>query len=209
MNQPGIVIIDVGTGNIESIWNAITSLGYQKVTLSSDPKKLKAADTLILPGVGAFAECVLNLKKRKLNSILNEVVLENKKPILGICVGMQLMANFSEEGGRHRGLGWIPGEVHKLKLPSKYAVPHVGWNDLTPVRSGGLFASFTEKPDFYFDHSFHFQCNPKYVLATCHYGQPIVAVVQRDHIFGVQFHPEKSQKNGLRIFRSFFNLVTS
>ena len=124
---------------------------------------------------------------------------------MGICVGMQLMGSYSEEGGLHQGLGWIPGSVSRFDLPNEFAVPHVGWNDINPVKEQSYFSSLSADPDFYFDHSYHFRCDDEHVLATCHYGITIVAAIQKENIFGVQFHPEKSQNNGLRLFRSFFN----
>jgi glutamine amidotransferase len=207
MRQPSIVIADYGVGNIDSVWNAVATLGYRKVALSCVPEVMNSADAIILPGVGAFAECVHNLKQRHLDDILAEAVLHRRKPLLGICVGMQLLASHSEEGGRHEGLGWIPGVVRRLQLPAGFAVPHVGWNDIRPVRREPLFHTLARAPDFYFDHSYNFQCEPGHVLAYCDYGIEVVAAVQRDNIFGVQFHPEKSQNNGLKLFRSFFNAV--
>jgi imidazole glycerol-phosphate synthase subunit HisH len=208
MKQPNIVIADYGVGNIHSIWNAVSALGYRKLLVSDSFEKLIASDALILPGVGAFAECANNLKQRHLDESLHEAVMVRRKPIIGICVGMQLMATFSEEGGRHEGLNWIPGAVGRLKLPMGYAVPHVGWNDIVPLRRDVLFSTLAETPDFYFDHSYHYQCDPSFILARCEYGLPLVAAIQREHIFGVQFHPEKSQNNGLKLFRAFFNAVS-
>ena len=205
MKQPNIVITDYGVGNIDSIRNALTRLGYQKITLSSKAKALNDADAIILPGVGAFAECVEKIKRRNLDHILEEAVLGQKRPLMGICVGMQLMGSYSEEGGLHQGLGWIPGSVSRFDLPNEFAVPHVGWNDINPVKKESYFSSLSADPDFYFDHSYHFRCDDEHVLATCHYGITIVAAIQKENIFGVQFHPEKSQNNGLRLFRSFFN----
>jgi glutamine amidotransferase len=189
--------------------NAISALGYSKVVLSCDPQVIAEANAVILPGVGAFAECAHNLRERHLDEILGEVVLKRGTPILGICVGMQLLADFSEEGGRHAGLGWIPGVVRRFELPREYAVPHVGWNEVRPMRREHLFSNLSESPNFYFDHSYHFQCAPEHVLAHCEYGLSVVAAVQRNNIFGVQFHPEKSQNNGLKLFRAFFNTLGS
>ncbi len=207
MRQPSIVIADYGVGNIDSVRNAISVLGYQKLTLSSCPAVLNAADAIILPGVGAFAECAQQLRQRNLDDILAEAVLGRKRPLLGICVGMQLLASFSEEGGRHEGLGWIPGAVRRLDLPFGFVVPHVGWNNILPVGKQPLFSMLSATPDFYFDHSYHLQCDPSYALAFCDYGVSVVAALQRDNIFGVQFHPEKSHNNGLKFFRSFFNAL--
>jgi len=207
MNQPNIVIADYGIGNIRSVWNSVAALGYKKVILSASADILNRADAIILPGVGAFAECIFNLKKSNLDSLLAEAVLGRERPLLGICVGMQLLASFSDEGGRHEGLGWIPGAVRRLDLPNGFVVPHVGWNNVYPVRRAPLFSNIRDAPDFYFDHSYCYDCDDEYVLAHCDYGVKIVAAVQRAHIFGVQFHPEKSQNNGLKLFRSFFECV--
>ena len=209
MNQPSIVIVDYGVGNTCSVSNAISVLGYRKLKISGAEEDLLNADALILPGVGAFEACAKCLRERKLDSVLHEAVLARKKPILGICVGMQLMATASEEGGIHAGLDWIPGRVVKLKLPENYAMPHVGWNDVDQSGEDILFSRISGSPNFYFDHSYHYQCDPNFVSAKCDYGIRINAAINKDNIFGVQFHPEKSQNNGLRLFRGFFNAVHS
>lgn len=185
---------------------ALTTLGYQKISLSCEAKVIDRADAIILPGVGAFSECSSNLRKKHLDEILEKKVVQKGTPLLGICVGMQLLAESSEEGGQHPGLGWIPGKVKRFDLPKKYAVPHVGWNNVRPVGSHALFAKIHNHSDFYFDHSYHFECSREHVLAYCQYGKPVVAAVRKKQIFGVQFHPEKSANNGLRLFRAFFNL---
>ena len=207
MKQPTIVIVDYAVGNTHSVWNAIRGLGYKRLKISADEKEIAQADALILPGVGAFEECMRNLKDRRLDIILNTAVITNKKPILGICVGMQMMATQSEEKGLHLGLNWIPGNVVKLRLPKDYAVPHVGWNDVHHQHQVPLFSNATKSPNYYFDHSFHYQGDAKFITGHCDYGIPVTAAIQNNHICGVQFHPEKSQNNGLRLFRSFFNLV--
>jgi glutamine amidotransferase len=207
MNKPTIVIIDYGIGNTHSVSNAIKYLGYNKLIISDDEKKIHNADALILPGVGAFEECISNLKNRKLDLILNEEVIVNKKPILGICVGMQLLATNSEENGLHIGLDWIKGSVKKINVPKPLTVPHVGWNDVTSKNKNILFNNNSENANFYFDHSYHFLCEEQYVAGYCDYGINITAAVQKENIFGVQFHPEKSQTNGLKLFRSFFNSI--
>jgi glutamine amidotransferase len=207
MNKPTIVIIDYGIGNIHSVLNAIKYLGYKNIIISDDENIIKKADALILPGVGAFEECIRNLKNRKLDIILNEAVILNKKPILGICVGMQLLATCSEENGLHNGLDWIKGSVKKINVPQPLAVPHVGWNDVCSKNKSILFNSNSENANFYFDHSYHFVCDEQYVSGYCDYGTRITASVERENIFGVQFHPEKSQNNGLKLFRSFFNSI--
>ena len=205
--NPVIVIIDYGVGNTYSVINAILRLGYTKVIISDKEVDIKSADALILPGVGAFDEAVKNLKSHHLLEVLNETVLIQKKPILGICVGMQLLAEGSEENGWHEGLNWIPGKVKKLELPSSYAVPQVGWNNITFNNRDPLFSRTSKSPNFYFDHSYYFETEPDYCLAWCDYGIQVTAAVQMDNIFGVQFHPEKSQTNGLKMFRGFFNAI--
>ncbi len=208
MIQPHIVIVDYGVGNTHSVWNAISALGYRKLKISAAEKEIHAADALILPGVGAFEACANNLRERHLDAILGEAVLVRRKPILGICVGMQLMASVSEENGVHAGLDWIPGRVVRLEPPSGYPVPHVGWNDVRVQRESPLFSRTPAAPNFYFDHSYHYLCDPGDVAARCDYGIEVTAAIARDNIFGVQFHPEKSQTNGLKLFRGFFNSVT-
>jgi glutamine amidotransferase len=141
MKQPSIVIVDYGVGNTCSVSNAIRALGYHKLRISGDESDILSADTLILPGVGAFEACVTSLRRRQLEALLNEAVLIRKKPILGICVGMQLMATTSEENGINNGLDWIPGRVVKLELPQGYAVPHVGWNDICLRRDDIIFST--------------------------------------------------------------------
>jgi len=206
--QPAIVVVDYDVGNTRSVWNALAALGYRKLKVSSDERVIHSADALILPGVGAFDACVRNLRDRQLDSILDEAVLVRKKPILGICVGMQLMATTSEENGIHDGLNWIPGRVVRLALPAGYPVPHVGWNDVQVHRPGALFSRTPEKPNFYFDHSYHYRCDKRFITASADYGSPVTAAIERDNIHGVQFHPEKSQTSGLKLFRGFFNAVS-
>lgn len=206
--QPKIVIVDYDVGNTYSVFSAITHLNYTKVQISSAQNAIEAADALILPGVGAFDECARNLKSRNLDKILQEEVITKKRPIFGICVGMQLLASTSEENGFHEGLGWIPGKVKRLEPSQNLAVPHVGWNNVKVMGDSCLFSQFKDKePHFYFDHSFHYECEERFISAVCDYGCSVTASVHRDNIFGVQFHPEKSQNNGLRMFRSFFNWV--
>ena len=203
MKQPSIVIVDYGVGNIFSVNRALNKIGYNQVKVSRNKLDIKKADYLILPGVGAFNHCINNLKKYNLIDILNEMVLGNSKPILGICVGMQLMASFSEENGLHQGLGWIPGKVVKLKFSSDKAIPHVGWNNISINRSENLFENSQNPLHFYFDHSYQYLCEESYIVATCEYEINITSVINSKNIYGVQFHPEKSQKNGLKLFRSF------
>lgn len=206
MKQPRIVIVDYGVGNTRSVLNAIGALGYRKLKISCIERDILDADALILPGVGAFETCAKRLRALFLDLILSEAVLVHKKPILGICVGMQLMATISEENGNHAGLDWISGRVVKLELPKNYVVPHVGWNNVYKRREDILFSRTSEAPSFYFDHSYHYQCDSTLITAECDYGVRLTAAIQKDNIYGVQFHPEKSQNNGLRLFRSFLTV---
>jgi glutamine amidotransferase len=205
--QPNIVLIDYGVGNTHSVANAIRTLGYKKLLISDSEEVIKKADAIILPGVGAFEEASNNLRLRNLDKILNEQVIVNRKPILGICIGMQLFATRSEENGLHNGLNWIQGDVRKLNLPKGFNVPHVGWNDVIIKNSNPIFAENQSVNNFYFDHSYYFDCNESNIIAYSDYGFKLTAAVQQGNIFGVQFHPEKSQNTGLRLFRSFFNSI--
>jgi glutamine amidotransferase len=206
MYKQKVVIIDYGVGNTHSVSNALNYLGY-RVVISNQKNHIKEAEVLILPGVGAFDAAVSSLKVHNLLSILSEEVLVNKKPILGICVGMQMLATSSEENGKHDGLNWLEGEVVRLDLPNHFTVPHVGWNDVEVKIKAPLFGRNQEGANFYFDHSYYYRCAPEYVAASCNYGIEVTAAVQKDNIFGVQFHPEKSQTAGLKLLRSFIQSV--
>lgn len=207
LNQK-IVIVDYGVGNVYSVYNAIKFLGYTNIKITDKEIDLKLSDVIILPGVGAFDEAMRNIKLRNLDMILAEIVLVDKKPILGICVGMQILSEGSEENGWHEGLKWIEGSVKKLELPSNYVVPHVGWNNIVIKNHNSLFLNQNNNtPHFYFDHSYYFETDDKYVTSYCDYGINITTSVQHNNIFGVQFHPEKSQLNGLKLLRCFLNKV--
>jgi len=204
-----IVIVDYGVGNTLSVFNAIKQLGYH-VAVSKDASDIDNAAALVLPGVGAFEAAMNNIRKYHLDEMLNEQVLVKQKPIIGICLGMQLMATTSEENGIHNGLNWIPGNVIKLDLPREFSVPHVGWNDLTIHKKDPVFARVDEKPHYYFDHSYHYNCDQQHIAAVTEYGgKSVVSAIKKDNIHGVQFHPEKSQNNGLKLFRGFFNSIQS
>ncbi|MBU4334687.1 MAG: imidazole glycerol phosphate synthase subunit HisH, partial [Candidatus Omnitrophica bacterium] len=177
------------------------------VKISNNPNDLKKAERIVLPGVGAFADGIKNLIESGWFSIIREEVLVNKIPILGICLGMQIMADSSEENGHHVGLGWIEGRVVKMDASEEVKIPHVGWNNLIVKKRKPLFDLTKEDAHYYFDHSYRFDCSHENISATCLHGNDIVAAVQKENIFGVQFHPEKSQVSGLKIFRSFFNNI--
>ena len=201
-----IVIIDYEVGNHQSVINALEVLKYD-FTVTREPKEILAADAFILPGVGAFHEAMMNLEKRGLIALLGQEVLEKRKPILGICVGMQVLADSSTEDGLHRGLGWIPGKVVTLQETRARKVPHVGWSHLEVKKTGPLFRTVPEKANFYFDHSYNFECGQEFVAANCGDDPTITAAVQKDHIFGLQFHPEKSQFPGLKVLRNYLQFA--
>jgi imidazole glycerol-phosphate synthase subunit HisH len=204
------VIIDYNMGNVRSVSNALASLDIDHV-LTREPEVISEACGLILPGVGAFGDGVKNLREFGLIDVLRDQVLEKKKPILGICVGMQLMADGSDEHGPHEGLGFIHGWVKHLDPQDRNCkVPHVGWNDLRIQVKDPLYTSMDDAPDFYFVHSYAFEAEDQSdVSATCNYGTSFAASVQKENIIGVQFHPEKSQKNGISLLRNFVEFAKS
>ena len=197
-------IVDYGMGNLMSVHHALEYLGAD-VSVCRNPGELSAMDKIVLPGVGAFGDCVRNLTERGFIGPLNDKVMRNGTPILGICLGMQLMAKKSYENGEHEGLGWIDGEVIRIRTEDpKLRVPHVGWNDIRYRKTSPLFAGLPESCDFYFVHSYFVDCrDPGIIEATCDYGTTITAALRQGNIFATQFHPEKSQDFGLRILRNF------
>lgn len=202
MRPTRIDIIDYGMGNLQSVRNALERLGCE-VRISNDPAALAEADALILPGVGAFGEAMYNLEQRKLIEPLRRAVLEEGKPLLGICLGMQLLADSSEERGNFQGLSLIPGQVREIPVSEGLRLPHIGWNGVSIHKRDPLFREIHEGGAFYFVHSYRFECDPAYIAGVTDYGTDITAAVQKDRIFGVQFHPERSQHKGLRLLRNF------
>ena len=204
-----VALIDYGSGNLHSAAKAIERAARsagETVTVTSDAAALTDADRIVLPGVGAFADCKRGLEALTgMVEALNEQVVRKGKPFLGICVGMQLMAERGLEDGVHEGLGWIPGEVRRL-MPSdpSYKIPHMGWNDLRPAARHPLLAGIDAGSDVYFVHSYHFVCESESdVVARADYGGPIAAIIGHDNMVGTQFHPEKSQTVGLRLIGNF------
>ena len=209
MGNIRIGIIDNQMGNIASVANAIKSLGLDYV-ISSSTSKLDPLDSYILPGVGAFPKAIENFHKNGFERFLEKQVITNSKPFLGICLGMKILADSSEEQKVTKGLGWIPGDVVRIDNQDSYPVPHVGWNNLIYKKQSPLLDSLDDDPNFYFDHSYEFVAkNNKNVCATCQYGKEISSIISEKNIFGVQFHPEKSQRNGLKVLRAFTNFTTS
>lgn len=194
-----VALIDYGAGNLQSVRNALKAAGAADIRVTSQPEEVLSADRVILPGVGAFAHCMTALSAIPgMVDALNEATGPGAKPFLGICVGMQLMAEAGEEHGRHAGLGWIKGTVRRID-PADPAikVPHMGWNDVVPAAPHPLM----EAGEAYFLHSYAFEGED--VLATTSHGGPVVAAIGRDNRVGVQFHPEKSQRYGLALLSRF------
>lgn len=202
-----IVIIDYDMGNVRSILNMMQHF-TNEVIISSDPAVIESADKLILPGVGSFDTGILNLKKLNLINILSQKVLLEKVPILGICLGMQLFTSESEEG-KMKGLGWINGKTVKFRFQDKkkYKVPHMGWNTVKQIKKSNLLNNLETDSRFYFAHSYFLECKDYTdVILTTNYGIEFTSAIQRDNIFGVQFHPEKSHKFGLNLLKNFVYL---
>jgi len=202
-----VVIVDYGMGNVHSVHRKITRL-QADCKFSSDPKEILAADKLILPGVGHFGRAMQSLQTNGLVDCLSEAVLVNKRPILGICLGMQLMADFSEEG-MCNGLGWVAGRVIKFQFADalRHKSPHTGWNDIRINKESRLMLDVSEGAEFYFVHSYHFDAaNASDVLNTSVYERPFTSAIERDNIFGVQYHPEKSHAAGELLLRNFIRL---
>lgn len=193
-------------GNVNSVVGAIEKLGHKPV-FTREEKEIRSCDGVVLPGVGSFRDGMSHLKKFGLNEILREQVVVNKKPFLGICLGMQMLASSGNEFGRHDGLDFISGTIEKLQEAPGFKIPHVGWNEITLCREVALFENIKNRL-FYFVHSYHFKVqNPENSIATCEYSEKITAVVKKDNIIGVQFHPEKSQAEGLLIIKNFIEQV--
>lgn len=204
-----IGIINYGSGNIQAILNIYKRLNI-KAFVAHTSEDIQKAEKLILPGVGAFDETMEKLVSSGLIETLNDLVLNNKIPVLGICVGMQVMAKTSEEGERD-GLGWFDAEVKKLNSKNEdgeaVLLPHMGWNSVQQHKENHLFEEIDPERGFYFLHSYHFVCNSESdVLAKTNYGNIVTSAISKGNIFGTQFHPEKSHINGIQIFKNFSEL---
>jgi len=206
-----ITVIDYGSGNLKSAAKALEAAAQNvnessKILVTSDPKIIKESDKIVLPGQGSFGDCYSGIKKIPgLNETLNEFVLEKKRPILGICVGMQLFAKIGYESQKTEGFGWIDAEVRKINnMNKKIKLPHMGWNEIELKKDCFLFSNIKNKSHMYFIHSYEFMTKQKdCVVATTNYGNSIIASIAKENIIGTQFHPEKSQKNGLIILENF------
>ena len=196
------VIIDYGVGNLFSLKSSFAFIG-EPVRVSSDPDEIYKADRVILPGVGAFADAAARLRASGLDEAVKSVAKKGT-PLLGICLGMQLLFDASEEYGYHAGLGLLPGCVRRIPVPDEsYKIPQIGWNSLHIVREHPLFANTNEGDFVYFVHSFHAEDCGEALLATTDYGTTVTAAAARDNVCGTQFHPEKSGEVGLSILRAF------
>ncbi len=202
-----IGIVDYNMGNLASVINAFAKVGAD-TALESDPSKLDNYDKLILPGVGAFGDAMEHLKENGMDEAV-KVFAATGKPLLGICLGMQLLFESSEEFGTTKGLGLIPGKVVAFdegKFDHSLKVPHMGWNELFVQKETALFANMKKDFYLYFVHSFHAVCDETYAIGKTHYGYEFVSAVQNDNIYGIQPHPEKSHENGLKIIENFTKL---
>lgn len=197
-----IVIVDYGMGNIKSIIGALQFVGIDDVVVSYEYNKLKKADKLILPGVGSFGQAMQTIKNMHLDEFLDEVVLNDRKPILGICLGMQLMGMSSSEQGNYNGLGYVKGVVTRLSDQCQ-KIPHAGFNQVRIDSNLKLYQGMNGCPDFYFTHSYKMKTNSSINQCFCDYGEDFIASFEVDHIAGVQFHPELSQYNGLQLIKNF------
>tara|TARA_R110002012_G_scaffold47399_1_gene124216 strand:- start:23712 stop:24362 length:651 start_codon:yes stop_codon:yes gene_type:complete len=204
-------IIDYGVGNLRSVISAFETVEARAVVLT-DPSELSAYDILVLPGVGAFRAAMDQLVDRGFQAPLNHAVASGETSLLGICVGMQLLASHGEEGGAAPGLGYIPGAVRRFATPKLATgglkIPHVGFNEARLTGSSDLFDGLGEAADFYFTHSYRMVCDdPDHMVACCMHGETFATVIRRGNVVGAQFHPEKSQTNGLRFLKNFLAIA--
>jgi len=202
-----IGIVDYHMGNLASVINAFKKTGAD-TRLESDPSKLKQYDKLILPGVGAFGDAMEHLQRNGMDEAV-KTFTQSGKPLLGICLGMQLLFESSEEFGSTEGLGLIPGKVvafDESKFDHPLKVPHMGWNEIFVQKETALFDSLPDDFYLYFVHSYHAVCNDRYAIGKTHYGYEFVSAVQNENIYGIQPHPEKSHENGLKIIENFSKL---
>ena len=206
-----VTIVDYNSGNISSVINSFKEVANGKVNIevTSDLKKIKSSDKIVLPGQGSFKSCVYALNKiNGLKDTLNEFAINNKKPLLGICVGLQMFADIGYEETETNGLGWISGKVSKIdNQDGKYKLPHIGWNQINIVKESKIFKDIENNSHMYFVHSYEFIPEDKNMIsATTDYSSNIVCSVEKENIFGTQFHPEKSDKMGLKIINNFISL---
>ena len=206
-----VTIVDYSSGNISSVINSFNEVAQNKakIEVTSDLNKIKSSDKIVLPGQGSFKSCVDALNKISgLNDTLNEFVTVYKKPLLGICVGLQMFADVGYEETETKGLGWISGKVSKIDNQNgKYKLPHIGWNQINILKDSKIFKEVENNSHMYFVHSYEFiPKDNKLITATTDYSTKVVCSVEKENLFGTQFHPEKSDKTGLKIINNFINL---
>ena len=206
-----VAIVDYNSGNISSVINSFREVAKDKVNIevTSDLKKIESSDKVVLPGQGSFKSCVDALNKISgLAETLKKFAMINKKPLLGICVGLQMFADIGYEETETKGLGWISGKVSKIdNQDGKFKLPHIGWNEINIVKDSKIFKDIENNSHMYFVHSYEFVPNDKKVIsATTNYSTKVVCSVEKENIFGTQFHPEKSDKSGLKIIDNFISL---
>ena len=207
-----LAIIDYGSGNVRSVRRALEAAAQGagiplQVELTDDPERIRAADRIVLPGVGHFADCAAGLASRQgVTEAMTEMVFGKGRPFLGVCVGMQLMADVGREDVETKGLGWIPGAVERIRPVGPLPVPHMGWNVLRDLKTHPVMAGLGDQPHVYFVHSYALKAdNAAHIAAQCDYGGVFTAAVARDNLFGTQFHPEKSQRAGQILLANFLN----
>ena len=206
-----VTIVDYSSGNISSVINSFKEVAQNKATIevTSDLNKIKSSDKIVLPGQGSFKSCVDALKKiNGLTDILNEFAINDKKPLLGICVGLQMFADVGYEETETKGLGWISGKVSKIDNQNgKFKLPHIGWNQISILKDSKIFKDVENNSHMYFVHSYEFiPSDRNFISATTDYSTKVVCSVEKENIFGTQFHPEKSDKTGLKIIDNFIKL---
>lgn len=203
-----ITIVDYQMGNLRSVSKAIERVG-EATLITSDPRQIAAADKLILPGVGGFKDAIAELRRRNLADPIREFI-ESGRPFLGICLGLQLLFDSSDEGGKHEGLGIIPGEVVRFPNIAGMKVPHMGWNQVQIEQPTPLMQGIQPGTHFYFVHSYYVKpTDPQVTAVTADYGNPFCAAIWRDNLHATQFHPEKSQENGMQLLKNFVSLESS
>ncbi|QQG46635.1 MAG: imidazole glycerol phosphate synthase subunit HisH [Candidatus Niyogibacteria bacterium] len=206
MGNKKVCILDYGSGNVGSVFNMFQTL-IDTAVISNKSEDIVGATHIVLPGVGAFGASMDKIKKTITLDVLKREIFENKKPFLGICVGMQVLADKGFEFGEYDGLGWIPGEVRKINS-GKLPLPHIGWNSVVALKKNPLLDGLSESQDFYFVHSFVFdEKDAESVAAKTEYGEKFNSIIAKGNIFGVQFHPEKSQKAGSILLKNFLSIT--
>lgn len=200
-----IAIIDYGMGNLRSVQKGFERVGHEAI-VTDDPAEVQRASKVVLPGVGAFEDAIAELRRRNLIAPVLEVI-DSGKPFLGICLGLQLLFDVSHENGRHEGLGVFRGEVVRFQIPTEYSVPHMGWNQVAIQRCPPILEGIADGTYFYFVHSYYVAPSDPAIIATqTEYPHPFCSMIWRDNVFATQFHPEKSQADGLRVLKNFGEL---